>query len=274
MDLGLTSKQLAKRRHSIGGSDANIIMSGDQEKIMRLWQEKRGEAEPENLDDVLPVVMGQWTEELNRIWFARRTGRRVTNAGDEIVHPKHSFLHCTLDGLTTTPEGHSSVFEAKHVNPFNFDLGVIVARYQPQMQHQMMVTNHPFATLSVFVGNLKWECTIVPADLFYQAELLDHELRFWDAVQNGTLPEGLEPVEPPSPIKNFRTVDMTGRNEWAALADDWLTHVGVIKTFEKAEKELKAMVERDVGHAHGHGIQIKRNAIGHLRITVWEQKHD
>ena len=37
------------RRRFIGGSDARIIMSPDEAALIRLWKEKRGEAEPEDL---------------------------------------------------------------------------------------------------------------------------------------------------------------------------------------------------------------------------------
>jgi predicted phage-related endonuclease len=37
------------RRHFIGGSDARIIMGKDEAALLRLWREKRGEAEPEDL---------------------------------------------------------------------------------------------------------------------------------------------------------------------------------------------------------------------------------
>ena len=33
----------------IGGSDARIIMGDDEAALMRLWREKRGEVEPEDL---------------------------------------------------------------------------------------------------------------------------------------------------------------------------------------------------------------------------------
>ena len=32
------------RQHFIGGSDARVIMGGDEDALIRLWQEKRGEA--------------------------------------------------------------------------------------------------------------------------------------------------------------------------------------------------------------------------------------
>ena len=39
----LNSEELDRRRSFIGGSDANIILSGDREKVKQLWHEKRGE---------------------------------------------------------------------------------------------------------------------------------------------------------------------------------------------------------------------------------------
>ena len=55
-----------KRRQFIGGSDARIIMSPDEAALIRLWKEKRGEAEPEDLSDNLIVQLGVATEALNR----------------------------------------------------------------------------------------------------------------------------------------------------------------------------------------------------------------
>jgi predicted phage-related endonuclease len=40
---------LDRRRYFIGGSDARIIMGDDEAALLRLWREKRGEIEPENL---------------------------------------------------------------------------------------------------------------------------------------------------------------------------------------------------------------------------------
>ena len=38
----------AARRLGLGGSDANTIMGGDPDRLIALWREKRGEAEPED----------------------------------------------------------------------------------------------------------------------------------------------------------------------------------------------------------------------------------
>ena len=58
-------------RSFIGGSDARIIMGSDEPAPIRLWREKRGEAEPEDLSGNLIVQLGTATEELNRNWYAR-----------------------------------------------------------------------------------------------------------------------------------------------------------------------------------------------------------
>ena len=65
------------RRAFIGGSDARIIMGSDEPALVRLWREKRGEAAPEDLSANLVVQLGAATEELNRTWYERNTGRRI-----------------------------------------------------------------------------------------------------------------------------------------------------------------------------------------------------
>ena len=65
------------RRRFIGGSDARIIMGDDEGALLRLWKEKRGEAEPEDLSRNLVVQLGVATEALNRLWFQHNTGQIV-----------------------------------------------------------------------------------------------------------------------------------------------------------------------------------------------------
>ena len=41
-----------QRRYFVGGSDARIIMGQDEAALLRLWREKRGEVEPEDLTGI------------------------------------------------------------------------------------------------------------------------------------------------------------------------------------------------------------------------------
>jgi hypothetical protein len=47
-------------------ADARIIMGDDEANLVRLWREKRGEVEPEDLSDNLMVQLGSVTEDLSR----------------------------------------------------------------------------------------------------------------------------------------------------------------------------------------------------------------
>jgi len=94
----------ADRRYFIGGSDARIIMGEDEAALIRLWREKRGEVEPEDLSGNLIVQLGLVTEPLNRLWYERNTGqvsrgvrrrigrtviRRITV---ELINPERSLV--------------------------------------------------------------------------------------------------------------------------------------------------------------------------------------
>jgi hypothetical protein len=64
------------RHHFLGGSDARVIMGGDEKALIRLWQEKRGEVGPQDLSGDLIVQLGLVTEDLNRAWYERNNGCR------------------------------------------------------------------------------------------------------------------------------------------------------------------------------------------------------
>ena len=105
------------RRSFVGGSDARILMSTDEAAVVRLWQEKRGEIEPEDLSRNLLVQFGHATEDLNRRWFEQETGRRVDQVQRFLRHPKVEWMGATLDGMVPAEK---AVFEAKFMLPWSF----------------------------------------------------------------------------------------------------------------------------------------------------------
>src|SRR3954453_12494371 len=109
MKPNLWTKPYQSRRAFIGGSDARIIMGTDEAALVRLWGEKRGEAEPEDLSSNLIVQLGTATEELNRTWYERNTGRRVTDIQRRVRHSAIPWMAATLDGVI---EGTEAIFEA------------------------------------------------------------------------------------------------------------------------------------------------------------------
>src|SRR6478736_9151952 len=75
------------RRSFIGGSDARIIMGDDEAVLVRLWREKRGEVEPEDLSGNLLVQLGVATEDLNRRWYEANTGQVIGDIQQQVRHP-------------------------------------------------------------------------------------------------------------------------------------------------------------------------------------------
>ena len=107
----------ADRRHFIGGSDARIIMGADEGTLLRLWREKRGETEPEDLSGNLIVQLGVVTEHLNRQWYERNTGQTIKDIQRRVKHPVIKWMAATLDGVV---EATGAVFEAKFMLPWSF----------------------------------------------------------------------------------------------------------------------------------------------------------
>ncbi len=173
------------RRAFIGGSDARIIMGNDEAALVRLWREKRGEAEPEDLSGNLIVQLGVATEELNRGWYERNTGRRVTNVQRRVKHSAIPWMVATLDGIV---EGTEAVFESKFMLPWSFSEEVAAEKYMAQLQHNMWVTHLRSAVLSIITGGGKWVEMTIPMDPLYLSVLVAAEKKFWRCVQSGETP--------------------------------------------------------------------------------------
>ena len=85
-------------------------MGDDEAALLRLWREKRGEAEPEDLSGNLIVQLGLATEELNRRWYEANSGQAITDIQQQVRHPTVRWMGATLDGRV---EAIGAVFEAQ-----------------------------------------------------------------------------------------------------------------------------------------------------------------
>src|SRR6202165_4852574 len=142
----LNRESIENRRSFIGGSDARIIMGDDEPALHRLWRMKRGEVEPEDLSDNLIVQLGTVTEDLNRRWYERNTGRGIKDMQRRGQHPVHTWMAATLDGVVD-PGG--AVFEAKFMLPWTFSEEAAAEKHMAQLQHNMWVSDVRSAVLSI-----------------------------------------------------------------------------------------------------------------------------
>jgi predicted phage-related endonuclease len=256
-----------ERRYFLGGSDARIIMGDDEAALVRLWREKRGEVEPEDLSDNLIVQLGTVTEDLNRRWYVRNTGHAIKNVQRRIQHPVNKWMVATLDGLVD-PGG--VVFEAKFMLPWTFSEEAAAEKHMAQLQHNMWVANAKSAVLSIITGGGKWVELTIHADPLYQHLLLTAEKKFWRCVRDGEVPR-LFGVEPPRPrLEAVRIVDMSASNSWAEFASTYRGSRPAYLKHEAAKAELKKLMPEDAKEAIGHGVRAKRSKSGAISFDLMD----
>jgi predicted phage-related endonuclease len=255
------------RRSFIGGSDARTIMGDDETALLRLWREKRGEIEPEDLSANLIVQLGAVTEHLNRHWYERNTGQPVTDVQRQVFHPVKRWMAATLDGMV---EATGAVFEAKFMLPWSFSEEAAAEKHMAQLQHNMWVTASRTAVLSIITGGGKWVEMTIPADPLYQHLLLTAEKKFWRCVETGEAPH-LFGVETPRPrIEAVRIVDMSSSNSWAEFAGIFCLTRAAYLEHDAARAELKKLMPEDAKEAIGHGIRAKRSKSGAISFDLHE----
>jgi predicted phage-related endonuclease len=265
MQFGQEVHHRVVRRSFIGGSDARIIMGNDEEALIRLWREKRGAVEPEDLSGNLIVQLGAVTEELNRIWYERNTGRSIRDIQRRVKHGAIPWMAATLDGVV---EGTGAVFEAKFMLPWSFSEDAAAEKHMAQVQHNMWVIRSRTAVLSIITGGGKWVEITIPTDPLYQTVLLAAEKKFWRCVQTGETPH-LVDAEPPRPrIEAIRIVDMTSSNSWGEFAAIFRNTRQAHLEHERAKTELKALLPEDAKEGIGHGLRARRSKAGAISLDL------
>jgi predicted phage-related endonuclease len=240
-------------------------MGRDEAEIVRLWREKRGEVEPEDLSANLLVQFGCATEELNRGWFELQTGRHLHQVQRFLRHPKVDWMGATLDGMVREE---TAVYEAKFMLPWNFSEESAAEKHMPQLQHNMLVTGAKRAYLSILTGGAKWVSIEVDADPVYQTVLLQVERIFWRCVKTGEVPHGFGAEPPKAKMPVVRVVDMASSNAWAEYAQVFARTKAAHAQHESAKSELKALIPEDAREAFGHGLRAKRSKAGAVHFEL------
>src|SRR6202140_522290 len=203
MKSDLWTKSNQDRSAFIGGSDARTIMGSDESALLRLWREKRGEAEPEDLSGNLIVQLGSVTEDLNRRWYELNSGQFIIDIQRRVRHPAVRWMAATLDGRI---EASGAVFESKFMLPWSFSEEAAAEKYMPQLQHNMWVTNLRTSVVSIITGGGKRVEIAIPVDPLYLSVLVSAEKKFWRCVQARETPHLVNAEPPRARIEAVRIV--------------------------------------------------------------------
>jgi predicted phage-related endonuclease len=260
----LTSEQLKQRAGKLTASRIACLMNGDAKAIYQLYLELTDQAEPEDLSRVWAVQLGAATEELNLHWY-EMNGNPLSRRGEVVIHPHWPWAACTLDAWDDVLE---CPVEAKHVGGRE-PLEVVIERYQPQMQWQMDCTGADQCALSVIMGVNPPIIEYIQYDPEYAAEMNLRGKQFMECVRARRPPVALDAV--PAPADATKVVDMTGNNQWADSAAEWIATRVFADRCKDAEKVLKSIVPADAKKCHGHDVQITRDRAGRLSLREIKQ---
>ena len=264
--MGVTRTEFRNLRRSfIGGSDARIIMGSDEAALIRLWQEKRGEVEPQDLSGNLIVQLG------SRPRSSIGAGTRPTPVRSlPMSRSRFGIRH--FGGWrrpwTAGFESSGAVFEAKFMLPWSFSEEAAAEKYMPQLQHNMWVVARATAVLSVITGGGKWVEINIHADPLYQHLIVTAERKFWRCVESGEPPR-LFGVEPPKPrIEAVRIVDMSASNAWAEFAGIFARTRAALSRARGGQDRAQGLMPEDAKEAIGHGVRAKRSKSGAVSFDL------
>jgi putative phage-type endonuclease len=234
------------RRTGIGASEAAIIIGESRWKTpARLWTEKRALLEVE--EDVPdgdtaeylewglrhePTILAAYSSER----YANRPASRV---GKLLRSRAHAWSFATLDAWTIHPDHGRIPLELKTSEVWRSEAWAdgCPRAYWWQLQHQMMVTGAPCASIACLLGvhRLVWDD--VERDEFAIDRLRFAGARFWDRVERGEIPPG--PLDRPSlaavyPRDDGSMVELGG--EWIEVDDE---RVGLKERASAIEKRLE-----------------------------------
>lgn len=258
----LSPTQIAQRDGKLTASRVACLMEGDAEKILDLWRDLTGDPSfvPEDLSGIWAVQLGAHTEVLNLDWYERRTGKPLSRRGEVVIHSKHDWAACTLDGFDDDLPG---PVETKHVGGFE-KTETVVSRYMPQVHWQMIVTGTSKCALSIIEGAREPVIEVIEFDPTYAAELLRRAEQFMQCVFDLRPPVVLAPIAPPT--KAERVYDFATNNQWVSEAVAWAQNRQAAKDFAAAEKTLKSLVPADAARVTGGGIECKRDKANRLSL--------
>ena len=267
MDKPLTHNKA--RQGFIGSSDAKRIIDGDW---LALWEEKTGRRKAENLDHVFRVQLGIATEGFHALWLGYHyEGMENTSPPKVSGNKKFPWLRATCDRWLIK---HDTFLELKHSNERQ-TMWSATEYYMPQIGHQCIATHRRHGYLSFIPGNLDpVVCKVAPTEEFL-LQLLELEKAFWWHVEADSPPDKLpgetlskaEAGTKQGVINDMRRLDMSQSNSWVDAAKRYLENKPAATAHEKAKKDLKELIEKDVVEAAGAGITIRRDKKGSLRFV-------
>ena len=178
---------LARRRKSIGGSDAAAVVGLNAfVSQYSLWAEKS--CKIPGFAGNLATEVGTFMEEFIAHKFAAETGKKVRRFNKIIYNPDYPFAHVNIDRDVV---GEDAGLECKYTDSLNlkkFKGGEYPANYYVQCVHSMAITGAKRWYLAVLIGNKEFKWFTIERDEDEINALMTAEADFWELVKTDTPP--------------------------------------------------------------------------------------
>ncbi len=279
--FGLDTKSLAERKNTIGGSDITTLASGEPERILKLFQQKTGKIERDDLTMVWAVIMGHITEEANIEWSEHYLDLPIIDRQKVYNGTKYPFMRCTVDGVVKGYKNRLAVIDAKFTmgrpkrdEEYKDVIPRLVKYYSPQLHWNAYLIEEttgkkcPYGLLSFIKAGDQPVIHEVKIDKEYQQKLIDVAKWFMGCVEMDIEPTDIPTAEAPIPQEDKVPVDMNADPLWKARAEQYIQSFGANQIFKDAENSIKKLVPRNASEAFGHGIQVKVAKNNSKRITL------
>ncbi len=178
-----------ERRKYIGGSDIAVVMGMSRWKTpLKLWLEKTGQAEPDDLSQVEAVQLGSELEEFVAQKFAKESGKQVRKQSKMYVHKDYPFMVAHIDRLIT---GTDEILECKTCGSHKreeWEGDGIPREYILQVIWYLGITGKKKAYIAVLIGGQSFKYKTIEFDKELFDVMVDMAKDFWHAVETKTPP--------------------------------------------------------------------------------------
>ena len=159
---------------------------------LRIWAEKIGRLEPRDFSDNEAVQMGLELEPIVAKKYQERTGRLIDRAGELLRSTTYPWAICTPDYWTLDDNGeHSIPVQIKTTSAYRLNDWADGCPKEVwwQVQHEMLVTGAPWASVGVLVGGQRFMWADVERDDAAIGRIIIEGEKFWEHIQDQTYPE-------------------------------------------------------------------------------------
>jgi putative phage-type endonuclease len=248
------------RKNFIGSSEIAAALGMSRWKSpLKLWAEKVGEIEPDDLSDIEAVEWGKRLEEVVAKKFADKHKVKLMAYKKRYTHGEYPFLSCELDRIIT---GTEQIVEVKTCSAWKareWDEEEIPTEYILQVQFAMGLSNRKKAWLIVLIGGQRYEEKELDFDAEMYEGMVKRAVLFWEDNVQKNIPPGaivgdkdtLALLYPEVKRAEMIDVDVDTAIKLDALFINRQTAIDMVKEGEGmrevAENKIKEMVKEDQG---------------------------